>query len=150
MNENDKTDKNSLDDSNKTNEIQPSWSQKRCILIYRILDNLLTTFPGLASIVKKGIEKSKAMVAFSKLTLADLNNPNFEIPLLEAVHVINKQSDEKSRTGSRLSYTSISSSKVKYGRKSSNEKLKEPSLSDLNQTYTTVDRAIRKRKVSPG
>jgi len=153
VDENDQNDKNQSGDENKNIESQTSsrnWSQKRCILIYRILDNLLTTFPGLASIVKKGIEKSKAMVAFSKLTIADLNNPNFELPLLETGHVLNKQGDDKSRSNSRLSYTSISGSKINYGRKSSaSDKLKEPSLSDLNQTYTTVDRAIRKRKVSP-
>ena len=114
------------------------------------MDNLLTTFPGLASIVKKGIEKSKAMIAFSKLTTADLNNPNFELPLLTTGHALDKQGDEKSGSNSRsrLSYTSTSGSKINYGRKST-DKLKEPSLSDLNQTYTTVDRAIRKRKVSP-
>ncbi len=121
---------------------------KRSILIYRILDNLLTTFPGLASVVKRGIEKSKALIAFSKLTMDDLYNPNFELPLLEVVSLPKKGDDERSRSGSRLSYSS-SKTKTNYGKNSKQVKLKEPSLSELNHTYMSVDKAIR-RKVSPG
>lgn len=130
--------------SNKDDELSStsqSWNKKKCILIYRILDNLMATFPGLANIVKKGIEKSKAMIAFSKLSTADLNNPNFEVPLLE-VGKMTQKTDTKSQSGS----VSRASGTRKYSTsRSPDGKYKEPSLSELNQTYASVDKNLRKK-----
>jgi WD40 repeat protein len=132
------------DDFSNTSQ---SWNKKKCILIYRILDNLMATFPGLANIVKKGIEKSKAMIAFSKLSTAELNNPNFEVPLLE-VGKLTQKTDTKSQSGS----VSRASGTRKYSTsRSPDGKYKEPSLSELNQTYASVDKNLRKKSnlVSP-
>jgi len=102
----------------------------------------MATFPGLANIVKKGIEKSKAMIAFSKLSTVDLNNPNFEVPLLE-VGQVTKKTDNKSQSGS-VSRGSLSRKNMTAS-KSPDGKYKEPSLSELNQTYASVDKNTRKK-----
>jgi len=138
VDENDVKNKEQEEELSSTSQ---SWNKKKCILIYRILDNLMATFPGLANIVKKGIEKSKAMIAFSKLSTAELNNPNFEVPLLE-VGQLGKKVDTKSQSGS---VSRASGSRKMSSSKSPNGKYKEPSLSDLNQTYASVDKNLRKK-----
>ena len=50
--------------------------------IYRILENLIAIFPGLSNVVKKGLDKTRAMFTFSKLSMKELKDPNYEIPAI--------------------------------------------------------------------
>lgn len=122
------------------NESDQDWNKKGCILIYRILDNIIATYPGLANLIKRGIEKSKAIIAFSKLNLADLNNPDFEISLLETSAT--KKLEFKTGT------TSPSQSSRSHRKRSNSRDINEPTLSDLNHTYISNEKGTN-RKASP-
>jgi len=71
------------------------------ILIYRIYENLLSIFPGLSNIVKRGFDRGKALNAFAKMKLDELYNPEYEIPQLEgALYLGPGQMDSKYGKGS--------------------------------------------------
>lgn len=84
------------------------------------------------------------MIAFSKLSTEDLNNPNFEIPLLDTISAP-KAVDFKSQTGSRKISVS-SGSNSKKNTLSNKGSIRDPSFTDLNQTYATVEKGMRRKK----
>ena len=43
----------------------------------------MNLFPGLSSVSRRGFDRDKITNLFSKISMKDLNNPNFEIPKLD-------------------------------------------------------------------
>ncbi|CAD8080393.1 unnamed protein product [Paramecium sonneborni] len=58
-------------------------NQYTTLQIFKIFDNLVNIFPGLANIYRKGIEKDKVMNLFEKIPKNELQNPQFDIPNLQ-------------------------------------------------------------------
>lgn len=67
---------------NQASNSAESFPKNGGILIYRVFDNLLHIFPGLANLSRRGVAKEKLLNAFQRMSLEDLRNPQFEIPVL--------------------------------------------------------------------
>ncbi|CAK80013.1 unnamed protein product (macronuclear) [Paramecium tetraurelia] len=71
------------------NEILVSASNKldqtkqTTLQIFKIFDNLVNLFPGLANIYRKGVSKDKIMNLFQRINKFELQNTSFEIPNLQ-------------------------------------------------------------------
>lgn len=72
--------KDALPDSLITKEFKKNGK----LLIFRIYDHLLNIFPALANLSRKGVQKDKILNAFQKMTLEDLKNPQFDIPVIQS------------------------------------------------------------------
>lgn len=59
-----------------------SFQKNGKVLIYRIFENLLTIFPALSNLYRKGISKEKLRNAFQRMNFDELKNPQFEIPII--------------------------------------------------------------------
>ena len=100
------------------------------LLIYRIFENLTVNFPGLANLIRRGLEKSKAFNAFGNMSMEDLLNPNYEIP---AIGGIATEVPSTSKGGLKSQYHSQKSSLKGLSHASSS--LSNISGSLLNQTF---------------
>lgn len=90
------------DDKNcQLNEFKKNGS----LLIFRVFDNLLHVYPGLSNLYRKGVSRDNLQNAFLRMSLADLKNPNFEIP-----EILSLPQDNRAKT--------ITSYQLKSGLKS--------------------------------
>ena len=102
--------------SEKEREVYSTWEKKTMILVYRTFETLTELFPGLANLAKKGVEKTKLMTAFGKISFKDLQDPKYEIPQFKTeTEVLStvKKTEKSSRTDPIKSHRSgkIGSSK---------------------------------------
>lgn len=64
------------------NEKVKTHEKDTSIAIFRVYDLLVNTFPGLANVSHRGIVREKLINLFGRLSLANLNDPKFEVPLI--------------------------------------------------------------------
>ncbi|CAD8069736.1 unnamed protein product [Paramecium primaurelia] len=58
-------------------------TKQTTLQIFKIFDNLVNLFPGLANIYRKGVNKEKIMNLFQRINKSELQNTSFEIPNLQ-------------------------------------------------------------------
>ncbi len=52
--------------------------------IFRVFDALINLFPGLSSVLRRGVDRDKIVNLFSRISMKELRDPAFEIPNLAA------------------------------------------------------------------
>ena len=70
--------------------VTKNYQKNSKLLIFRIFDNLLNIFPALANLSRKGLPKDKICNAFQKMTMEDLKNIQFDIPVISETRESNK------------------------------------------------------------
>jgi hypothetical protein len=60
--------------------VKQPWRRTTQLQMFRLFENLIGLFEGLANVYRRGIDKDKVVNLFSNLELNQLNDKQFEIP----------------------------------------------------------------------
>lgn len=78
-------------------------SNKTQILIYKVFDNLISTYPGMANIYRKGIDREKLLTIFTRASKENLKDSTFYVENTDAPKGLPtvKEKVEKSKSPQR-------------------------------------------------
>jgi hypothetical protein len=82
------------------------WERQSNIQIVRIFDALINLFVGLSSVFRRGMDREKIVNLFSRISMAELKDPAFEIPNFSTQHhnnTLNIATDNRSNSKTKKS-----------------------------------------------